>query len=203
METIKAYHGTNKESANSILESTFYLPQTPSPNSPDEKKKRYYEYWLGPGVYLFRDYELSKWWSEHPPKTFSHDGEPAVIECELDISSDTYNVINLMDFATIREISKAYVSFRKIIENKLVLNLPKYENTNYENQLRSLFFKTLQKDKKVDIYIGVFCYKDSNYYTQEMRIINEKAGVIFPEIQYCVYNNKCIKNIQIIQTKGK
>ena len=81
-ETIRGYHGTFESAVEDILSSGF--------------KTEFREYhWLGQGIYLYTNFELSKWWIQTKIEKLLLSEDPAVIE--VICKSDIWIYVNTLD----------------------------------------------------------------------------------------------------------
>lgn len=195
---IKIYHGTSLTCAQSIEKGNFRLPTKPDPNSNDEKKKNYYEYWLGPGVYMFKDKKAAQWWSTHPSKTYGSAGTPAVMECHVELTS---NSVDLTLAEGIELLHREYETFRgylKAMRGKVTISCGDYRDKDETAVLRCAFFKWFQKRNSFDVIIANFIPKEMPYVPNEHKKSVADLGLVYNETQYCIYNVGVIKSKTIM-----
>lgn len=195
---IEGYHGTTEECAKQIESSNFKLPQKPTVDCSDDKKKTYYEYWLGPGVYMFRDKRAAQWWSTHPCRTYGSVGIPAVMECSIELTSKS---VDLTLVEGIELLHKEYENFIKMIRNakgKITIKSNKYKDMNAQAVLRSSFFRWFQQRNGIDVLIANFIPENMPYVPDEYRRSILDLGLVYNETQYCIYDVRVIKSKAVL-----
>lgn len=167
------YHGTDKNSARNIV-STKKIMQS--------KKE---DEWLGKGSYFFDDIEDSRWWCKDVKKFVSY----SVIEVLL----NPENSINLVSSRSDLENFKKLCGIAKNMS-------PRKSDGSMRDNFISLAIKIMIKKQKTDMIIGAFDENRKFWFTD--KIMKDKFPLVVCQIQYCVLNHSCIKEMNICEEVG-
>jgi len=174
--TLTLYHGTDFSSAQRICGDSF----TCRKNS---------EHWLGNGVYFFTDKALAEWWTGNPTNKFSARIEdPAIVTCELTISSDY-----VLDISTLEGYKEYAALFDDFLGNypdeakrKMKDNIKIKE---VRNQLRCAFFDYISLLYDKALIIAPFHLPGQPYLPKEHEYLKEFC-ISYTEVQVCLSENR-------------
>ena len=179
-ETIRGYHGTFENAVEDILSSGF-------------KTEFREDHWLGQGIYLYTNFELSKWWIQTKIEKLLLNEEPAVIEviCKSDIK-----VLNLDDF---EGLNFFYSAFQKVFEQlkELDFTVTLKKGSSPKDKIKNLCFALdlIKKEYYIDVVINTFLKANPSYgefNTKEFEKEYLPFGLNYKETQICISDNDCI-----------
>lgn len=176
MEII-AYHGTDFEIAEQIKKNGFIAKESP-------------EHWLGNGIYFFLDESLAKWWTKIDKPFGSKIIKPAIIKCKLTFEDN--KLFNLLQLNTYNEFIDMFSDFYKMYCKNKPTILPNWK------KLRCTFCDYVHIIKNLDGILGNFIKKEASYKNSSNQNF-KKLLLEYTEIQICVFNEKCISDIEIMK----
>lgn len=179
-ETVRGYHGTFKSVVKDVIDKGF------------EVKLRD-DHWLGQGIYLYTDFELSKWWVQTKIDRLLLNEEAAVIEvlCKSDIK-----VLNLDNF---EGMNFFYRAFEEVFEELKKLDVTvKLKKSSYpKDKTKNLCFALdlIKKEYDIDVVINTFIKANPSYGEFNTKKFEKEYfpfGLNYKETQICISNNDCI-----------
>ena len=194
MCNIVGYHATSKANAISIVNRNFKVPEKPEDENDKLAMERYTTYWLGPGVYFFKDIEAATWWKNKPSSRFGVEGSvesKTIIKATISTSDDTWD---LREVSRLKEFDREfheYMSAAKELMNSYS-GCPKEELLK---KIRCAFFAWLCQKYNIHVIIANFSLNDYQYLDPTIFDAFGVLSICYTEVQICVYNINCIKNI--------
>lgn len=185
------YHSTAKENALCILSDGFCLPNMDTTGTQDIDN-RFFNYWLGAGIYFYEDEDVAKWWSSKPSKTFGTAGDHIILKSEI----YPKRVLDLRKVSSWNQLIKFFDEFMKRLGKKVVVE--ESDGKNHEYNIRCIFFNWLQSSIHCDMIIAAFNQNEFAYLDKGEYSIGEEMDIYYTEVQYCVYDPYIIKNTQKI-----
>lgn len=181
------YHATDQKHVASIMSTGFCC-------------KHNKDHWLGNGCYFFEDIALTKAWANNPPYGYGEIYAPALLSVHIVAEQDkTLSLQRLDDYNDVRD---AFQSFCECIWNDIVIGLgldPK--DITYET-MRCSFFDWLRDEWELDIIVAGFERYFARYIprlSSETYQTFKKFKIPYLEIQYCVFNNKVIVDMEHLE----
>lgn len=206
-KVIVGYHATNKTNVASILTDNFKRPVKSTENTDKKADKRFYKYWLGNGVYFFEDIEVAKWWKSCPSTTFGEKESfenKAIIRARIATSDKTWD---LRKVDTWRKTIKAFDEYMDELGKYITGGNDDQEKDDQElneeideelfQKLRCSFFNWFNQNYDVDIIIAAFNQSEFDYLDKGCYNIGKLMDIYYTEVQYCVYDIKCIKHREL------
>lgn len=180
----QGYHSTTKENATNIISNGFRLPE--------KVDNRFFEYWLGAGVYFFEDKEVAEWWNSKPSDTFGTSGEHIVLKSEI----HPKNIFDIRKVSSWNQLVTFFDLFMKTLINSCVVNDKNGDEKNIKKRLRCLFFNWFRETFQCDMIIAAFNQSEFNYLDSGEYSIEKEMDIYYTEVQYCVYDTGIIRNSQ-------
>lgn len=165
------FHGTTVENAENILKEKKFRPSTKL----DE--------WLGKGIYFFAYPEDAEWWC----KTYRRlgDSSSAILQVEIKVES-------VIDLLGSKKDIEAFKFFCEKIKN-ICPRLPDgRQRSNYMTPAIKLMLKN--QEYRRDMIIGGFERNRHSWY-KERDDERKYFPLVIAQVQYCICNHDCIKNI--------
>ena len=179
-ETVRGYHGTFKSVVKDIIDKGF------------EVKLRD-DHWLGQGIYLYTDFELSKWWVQTKIDRLLLNEEAAVMEvlCKSDIK-----VLNLDNFEGMNFFYRAFEEVFKELK-KLDVTVKLKKSSSSKDKTKNLCFALdlIKKEYDIDVVINTFIKGNPSYGEFNTRKFEKEYfpfGLNYKETQICISSNDCI-----------
>lgn len=179
-ETVRGYHGTFKSAVKDIIDKGF------------EVKLRD-DHWLGQGIYLYTDFELSKWWVQTKIDRLLLNEETAVIEvlCKSDIK-----VLNLDNFEGMNFFYRVFEEVFKELK-KLDVTVKLKKSSSSKDKTKNLCFALdlIKKEYDIDVVINTFIKGNPSYGEFNTRKFEKEYfpfGLNYKETQICISSNDCI-----------
>lgn len=188
IEKITAYHCTNKESAQSIIDTQKFFPST--------KEKGH---WLGGGVYFYIDIYFAIQWAiigvlkKTTVDTFEEIKNKSDI-LSADINFSNYNVLDL----TVPEGYEIFLSFLEYI--KETKGNEEYEKAKNKGDIYIIkMLEIMEREENIETFSSfdiVYAeYNDTNVYKK----VSEKKS----DFLVCIEKQICVKNINAITNINK
>lgn len=186
MQTLKVYHGTDKEYAEKIISGGFEVKTSKT-------------HWLGNGIYFFTDYSLAKWWTTNPTSKYGKKiNVPAIIEAELKFDES--------DIFDLRKLTN-YLEFCRIYKDEFwsdfVGNIK--EGKSFDKpidleELRCSFCDYLYEMYSMKGIVGTFNLSSQQYLPAEYGKYFDKFNINYTQVQVCLYEKEqdIIKSMNII-----
>lgn len=179
-ETVRGYHGTFKSVTEDIINKGF-------------KVELRDDHWLGQGIYLYTDFELSKWWVQTKIDKLLLNEEVSVIEV---ISKCNIKVLNLDN---VEGVNFFYCAFKQVFEElkKLDVTIKFKKNETPKNKTKNLCFALdlMKKKYNIDVVINTFIKENPSYGEVNSRKFEKEYfpfGINYKETQICISSNDCI-----------
>jgi len=186
METINtyvAYHATDTSNVDSILKNNFTF-------------KHCDKHWLGDGVYFFIDKYLAIHWCTVNTKNYGEITEGAILKVQIEADTEkTYDTRNTSDYNFIKKDKDEF--YNRIINNETK------EVYISNKKLRCAFFNWFRKKTNCVCIIATFNERVnlSEFTKHGDRFLSLRIPYI--EVQMCVFDNKIINNIEIIDVEDE
>lgn len=164
------YHGTDCMAADSILGSQ----QFKFSNREDD--------WLGQGVYFYYADGDARWWCLDVKKWNRY----VILQAKLEATT-------VVDLAHSPEDGELFRRFCETVKNKS----EKMGNGSKRRNYMSLAIKIMARITKPDIIIGAFDENRRFWFTREE--LRKKFPLILSQLQICVCNHSCIKDISVLE----
>jgi len=202
MYEAEVYHGTDSESAESILSNGM------NPSRGDK-------HWLGDGCYFYEeDFHAYKWiWylknNNNRKRNVPYIRKGDILKhfsiIKATISSQKSRVFNLDHALPKLAFERAYKWINsQIAENQELRKRLNEEGVCAEGVVLNYMFESLGYDEKYDVVKALFPYKLKRHFEIEERLEDAEKPIkdktyrlaFVPEIQICVRNNEVIKNLE-------
>lgn len=167
------FHGTDTEAADKILSSLKFKASPPETS------------WLGPGVYFFSQYADALWWCTHVK------GLP---EDKFEILQVDLTPEKVIDLCANPDDAQNFKKFCDLVTNRCERLSNGKRRENYVPLALKLMMQRT-KDKP-DMIIGAFSQNRNFWFTNESD--KEKFPLVIAQVQYCVLNKNCIRNIRAV-----
>lgn len=185
----QGYHSTSKENASKILSNGFRIPKIEITTSKNVDKK-FFEYWLGVGVYFFEDKDVAKWWSSKPSKTFGAVGEHVVLKSEIQPN----NIFDIRKVSSWNQLIYFFDLFMKTFMNGCIVDDNKDDEKNSKKIIRCLFFNWFRVLIQCDMIIAAFNQSEFEYLDKGEYSIEKEMDIYYTEVQYCIYDTAIVNH---------
>lgn len=182
------YHSTSKENALEILSGGFRLPKMDVDGNDKDVDERFFEYWLGSGIYFYEDEDVAKWWNNKPSNTFGVEGDHMILKSEI----CPKNVFDLRKVSSWNKLIKFFDQFMKNFGKNVVVE--EKDSKSLEHKIRCIFFSWLHSSIGCDMIIAAFNQSEFKYLDKGVYSIGEKMDIYYSEVQYCVYDASIINS---------
>lgn len=144
-------------------------------------------------IYLYTDFELSKWWVQTKIDRLLLNEEPAVMEvlCKSDIK-----ILNLDNF---EGMNFFYRTFEEVFEElkKLDVTVKLKKSSSSKDKTKNLCFALdlINKEYNIDVVINTFMKGNSSYGEFNTKKFEKEYfffGLNYKETQISISNNDCI-----------